>query len=85
MQSGIAALDEEQRFSFEAAPVALQAHAARADEFPVRTASEILKELESVIANARPVPLTDQVRVGRDRVNTLLTELRQSLDAGRIA
>jgi hypothetical protein len=51
----------------------------------MRPASEILKELESVMAKARPVPLTDQVRVESDRVNTLLSELRQSLDAGRIA
>ena len=51
----------------------------------MRTASEILEELERVMATARPVPLTDQVRVDRDRVTSLLTELRQSLDAGRIA
>ena len=51
----------------------------------MRTAFEIIMELEKVIANAKPVPLTDQVRVDRDRVQTLLTELRQSLDAGRIA
>jgi hypothetical protein len=51
----------------------------------VRTALEILEELEKVMAKARPVPLTDQVRVERDRVTELLTELRQSLDAGRIA
>jgi hypothetical protein len=51
----------------------------------MRTASEIVKELQSVIAKGRPVPLTDQVRIERDRVNALLAELQQSLDAGRIA
>ena len=51
----------------------------------MRTAAEILEELESVMVNAKPVPLTDQVRVERDRVDALLAELRQSLDAGRIA
>jgi hypothetical protein len=51
----------------------------------VRTADEILAELEKFIAGAKPVPLTDQVRVEKDRVDALLAELRQSLDAGRIA
>ena len=51
----------------------------------MRPASEILEELEAVLSDAKPVPLTDQVRVERDRVNELLAELRESLDAGRIA
>jgi hypothetical protein len=51
----------------------------------VRTVYEIVEELDRVIAKARPVPLTDQVRVERERVTALLSELRQSLDAGRIS
>ena len=51
----------------------------------MRPAAEILEELEAAFAEAKPVPLTDQVRVDRDRINELLVELRESLDAGRIA
>jgi hypothetical protein len=56
-----------------------------ADALFVRTAVEIAKELDGIIAKARPVPLTDQVRVEKDKVTALLSELRQSLEAGRIA
>lgn len=63
----------------------LEADAPPVDGSFVRTATEIVDELETLMGAARPVPLTDQVRVDKDRLSALLDELRQSLDAGRIA
>lgn len=62
----------------------LQVEPAPADVLVVRPAMEIAKELDLLIAKARPVPLTDQVRVEKDKVRALVSELRQSLEAGRI-
>ena len=38
---------------------------------------EVLERLEALFANARPVPLTDQVRVDLREVQMLLQELRE--------
>ena len=39
----------------------------------------VLERLEALFANARPVPLTDQVRVDLREVQMLLQELRERL------
>jgi hypothetical protein len=44
---------------------------------------DIVAELERVLANARPVPLTNQVRVEPDVIRKLLEELREALAAER--
>ena len=46
---------------------------------------QLLDELEGEIAKAKPVPLTDQVRLNGDRIRELLQELRAALgvDTGR--
>jgi len=44
---------------------------------------DLLAELERSIENARPVPLTDQVRIDRKAFLELLEELRQALAAER--
>jgi hypothetical protein len=40
---------------------------------------EILDELERVIKNAKPVPLTDQVRVDARTLEKLIEQLRRTL------
>jgi hypothetical protein len=49
------------------------------------TAAQIVVELERLVAHAKPVPLTDQVRLDRERLQALLAELRQALESGRIS
>jgi hypothetical protein len=44
---------------------------------------EALARLEALVANARPVPLTDQVRVDLREVQMLLQELREQIAAER--
>ena len=44
---------------------------------------EALERLETLFANARPVPLTDQVRVDLREVRMLLQELREQIAAER--
>jgi hypothetical protein len=46
-------------------------------------AEEIVDELERAIENARPIPLTNQVRIDPDAFRQLLEELRQALADGR--
>ena len=50
----------------------------------MRRAEEIVAELEKQLDKAKPVPLTDQVRLERKRFQELLTELREALSAGRL-
>ena len=42
-----------------------------------------LERLEEMLRNARPVPLTDQVRIDLRRAQLLLSELRGHLEAER--
>jgi hypothetical protein len=42
---------------------------------------EFIDRLDALIAHARPVPLTDQVRVGASEVRTLARGLRTALAA----
>jgi hypothetical protein len=51
----------------------------------METATQIVAELEQIIAKARPVPLTDQVRIDRKRVEELLRQLREALEVGRVS
>lgn len=44
---------------------------------------EVLERLEALFANAKPVPLTDQVRVDLREVQMLLQELREQVAAER--
>jgi hypothetical protein len=44
---------------------------------------EILAEIERAVDNARPVPLTNQVRLDGDEFRKLLAELREALAAER--
>jgi hypothetical protein len=44
---------------------------------------DLLAELERALENARPIPLTDQVRIDREDFRKLLDELRQALAAER--
>jgi hypothetical protein len=44
---------------------------------------EILDELEQLLSRAKPVPLTDQVRVEGERARELLQQLREALAEGR--
>ena len=44
---------------------------------------EVLERLEALFANAKPVPLTDQVRVDLRKVQLLLHELREQIAAER--
>lgn len=44
---------------------------------------EALERLEALFGNARPVPLTDQVRVDLREVQMLLQELREQIAAER--
>jgi hypothetical protein len=50
----------------------------RREEKQPRRADEILDELDRVIRNAKPVPLTDQVRVDARTLQKLINELRQA-------
>ena len=42
-----------------------------------------LERLEQLLANAKPVPLTDQVRIDLRRAQLLVSELRDNLAAER--
>jgi hypothetical protein len=44
---------------------------------------DIVAELERALENARPVPLTNQVRLDGDAFRKLLVELREALAAER--
>jgi hypothetical protein len=44
---------------------------------------DLLLELDQLIANAKPIPLTDQVRVKPEQIRELLQELRDALAAER--
>ena len=44
---------------------------------------ELLSELDQLILNAKPIPLTDQVRIDPDRFRALVQELRDALAAER--
>ena len=43
----------------------------------------VMKLLEDLLGNARPIPLTDQVRIDLRKAQLLLSELRDSLAAER--
>ena len=47
------------------------------------SADDVIQEIEQVLAHARPVPLTDQIRLNPDRLRDLLAELREALAAER--
>jgi hypothetical protein len=42
-----------------------------------------IEKLEAMLADARPVPLTDQVRIDKRKAQLLLQELREQLAAER--
>ncbi len=42
-----------------------------------------IERLEELLANARPIPLTDQVRIDPRKAQFLVSELRDNLDAER--
>ncbi len=42
-----------------------------------------IERLEELLANARPVPLTDQVRIDLRKAQLLVSEVRDSLSAER--
>jgi hypothetical protein len=42
-----------------------------------------IERLEELLANARPVPLTDQVRIDLRRAQLLVSEVRDCLSAER--
>jgi hypothetical protein len=42
-----------------------------------------LDRIESLVGNARPVPLTDQVRLNPKEAKGLIAELREALSAER--
>jgi hypothetical protein len=44
---------------------------------------EVLERLEALFANAKPVPLTDQVRIDKRKLQMLIHELREQLAAER--
>jgi hypothetical protein len=44
-----------------------------------------IDRLEALVRNARPVPLTDQVRLNPDEAKQLVAELREALSAERRA
>ena len=46
------------------------------------SAEHLLAELEQLIKNAKPVPLTDQVRIRSDEALALIERIREAL-AGR--
>jgi hypothetical protein len=43
----------------------------------------VIEELEKSLANARPIPLTDQVRLNLKEAQRLIAELREALAAER--
>ena len=49
----------------------------------VRSSQDIVADIEKLLSKARPVPLTNQVRLERDKLEKLLQELRESLAVGR--
>ena len=51
----------------------------RHEEKTPKRPEEILDELDRVIQNAKPVPLTDQVRVDPRTLEKLVEQLRQTL------
>jgi hypothetical protein len=53
-----------------------------ADKDRVR-ADDVILELEELIRHAKPIPLTDQVRLDPDEVRQLIAELREALEAER--
>jgi hypothetical protein len=82
-QQLIALLEEAPRLSF------LVRNEVRFDKFdanelatrirndgPPPRLAEAADAVEDAVRNARPVPLTDQVRIPRDRVEELVTALR---------
>ena len=42
-----------------------------------------IERLEELLANARPIPLTDQVRIDLRKAQLLVSEVRDSLSAER--
>ena len=42
-----------------------------------------IERLEELLANAKPIPLTDQVRIDLGRAQLLVSEVRDSLSAER--
>ena len=42
-----------------------------------------IERLEELLANAKPIPLTDQVRIDLRRAQLLVSEVRDSLSAER--
>lgn len=49
----------------------------------MRSSQDIVADIENLLSKARPVPLTNQVRLERDKMEKLLQELRESLAVGR--
>ena len=49
----------------------------------MRSSQDIVADIEKLLSKARPVPLTNQVRLERDELEKLLAELRESLAVGR--
>ena len=47
------------------------------------SADDVIQEIEQVLDHAKPVPLTDQIRLNPDRLRELLAELREALAAER--
>ena len=43
----------------------------------------VIDRIESLVGNARPVPLTDQVRLDLKEAKGLIAELREALSAER--
>jgi hypothetical protein len=43
----------------------------------------VILEIETLLTNAKPVPLTDQVRLDLRKMQALIVELRQALAAER--
>jgi hypothetical protein len=49
----------------------------------MQRADDLIEEIEQVLADAKPVPLTDQVRLDADRLRDLLARLREALTEER--
>jgi hypothetical protein len=45
--------------------------------------NEVLERIEELLRNAKPVPLTGQVRLDAEQLRRLLAELREALGAER--
>ena len=52
-------------------------------EMPESETDAAIERLEELLANAKPVPLTDQVRIDLRRAQLLVSEVRDSLSAER--